>query len=250
MVSFIVIAKEKKKREAYVTEFAKKEAISNFDITTIEKETDTKTTQSIGIETVKLIQKKLFLKPIQSPNKIIVIEDAQLLTPEAQNALLKVLEEPPAHTFIILGTDTKEALLPTIISRCQIIELEEEVKKLSEKTIEELNTFIQNLPELSTGEKLKQAEHLAKDKDKAVVWIENLILLLREQLLNNVILVSEVHLFEPEHQNRRPVSDSGQTRMTTAGYLLILKSFQSLHTLLKTTNVNPRFAIENTFLSL
>src|SRR5690348_588493 len=120
MVSFIVIAKDKKKREAYVKEFAKNENISTFDITIIEKETDSKTTQSIGIDTVKLIQKKLFFKPMKSANKLIVIEDAQLLTPEAQNALLKVLEEPPANTFVMLGTEMKESLLPTILSRCQI----------------------------------------------------------------------------------------------------------------------------------
>lgn len=63
MVSFIVIAKDKKKRETYVKEFASKYTIDIFDITVIEKDTDTKTTQSIGIETVKLIQKKLFLNP-------------------------------------------------------------------------------------------------------------------------------------------------------------------------------------------
>src|SRR6185437_9430791 len=113
---------------------------------------------------------------MKSANKLIVIEDAQLLTPEAQNALLKVLEEPPANTFIILGAETKESLLPTILSRCQIVQVEEESKELSEKTIEELNTFIQNLPELSVGDKLKQAEQLAKDKDKAIVWLENLLL--------------------------------------------------------------------------
>ncbi|SRR6266568_991730 len=251
MVSFIIVAKEKKKREEYAKAFAKKQNIDPFDITLIEKDLTSKpTTQSIGIEVVKQIQKKVFFKPIRSKSKLITIEDAQLLTPEAQNALLKVLEEPPAHTLIFLGTDSKEALLPTIISRCQIIELEEERKRLSEKTIEELNNFIETLPELSIGEKLKQAEQLAKDKDKAIKWIENLILVLRENMLENVILVNEAH----------PGSDSGpaspaSTRgeragMTERDYFNIIKSFQSLHTLLKTTNVNPRFAIEHTLLSL
>ena len=108
MVSFIVIAKEKRKREAYSKEFAKEHVINAFDITIIEKD-ETKV-QSIGIETIKQIHKKIFLKPIKSKEKLIIIEDAQLLTPEAQNALLKVLEEPPAHTFIMLGTERQEAL--------------------------------------------------------------------------------------------------------------------------------------------
>lgn len=239
MVSFIITSKEKKKRQEYIKDYAARNTIDIFDITTIEKDSSVKTTQSIGIETVKLLQKKLFLKPIRSKNKLIVIEDAQLLTPEAQNALLKVLEEPPANTIIILGTETKDALLPTILSRCQIIELEESQKKLSDKTVEELTTFIRSLPELSLGERLKQAEQLAKDKEKAITWIQNLILFVREELLTNVILVNEVH----------PGSDSGP-RMTAIDYLTVIKSFQSLRTLLKTTNVNPRFAIENTLLNL
>lgn len=173
----------------------------------------------------------MFLKPIKSKNKLVIIEDAQLLTPEAQNALLKILEEPPAHTLIFLGTDTQEALLPTILSRCQLIVLEEESKQLSEKTIEELKGFIQNFPELSINERLKEAEQLAKDKEKALTWIENLILVLREKLLKN---------YSSETFDTNDTLDTPGT----------LKKLQSLHTLLKTTNVNPRFAIEHTLLSL
>ena len=61
MVSFIVIAKEKSKRETYVKSFADDQKINLFDITLIEKDAENKTTtQSIGIETVKLIQKNFF----------------------------------------------------------------------------------------------------------------------------------------------------------------------------------------------
>lgn len=223
MVSFIIIAKEKEKRESYREDFAKKHDINIFDISVISKETDTKTsTQSIGIETIKLIQKKLYFKPIKSADKMVVVEEAQLLTPQAQNALLKVLEEPPANTFILLEADSQDALLPTILSRCQIITLAHAQKKLSEKKITELRQFIEVLPNLSIGERLKQAEILAKDKEKALSWIENLILFLREDLLENYALE----------------------------YAQAIRKLQSLHTLLKTTNVNPRFAIEQTFLSL
>jgi DNA polymerase-3 subunit delta' len=225
MVSFIVVAREKKKREEYVRTLALKENIDRFDITVVEKDTSAKaTTQSIGIEAVKLIQKKIFFKPVKSSKKIVMIEDAQLLTPEAQNALLKVLEEPPANTIIIVGSETKETLLPTILSRCQLIELEEEKKKLSDKTIEEITLFLTELPDFSIGDKLKRAELLAKDKEKSLTWIENLILILHENLLK-------------------------ETNIST-NQITIIKSFQSLHTLLRTTNVNPRFAIEHTLLSL
>ncbi|MGH7203347.1 MAG: hypothetical protein ACREHC_02810 [Candidatus Levyibacteriota bacterium] len=230
MVSFIIISKDKKKREEYSKAFTKEHHIHAFDITFLEKDTsDKKTTLSIGIEDIKQLQKKIFLKPIKSKTKAIIIEDAQLLTPEAQNALLKVLEEPPAQTMILLNTTSKEALLPTILSRCQIVELETEPLKLKEKELLELQTFITDLPNLSIGQKLKHAEKLAKDKEKALVWIEKLIIVLREQTINVILNDSE-----------EPLNDN----------LLIIRSFQSLHTILKTTNVNPRFAIEHTLLNL
>lgn len=229
MVSFIVVSVDKKKRAAHVEKLASEQEIDAFDITIIEKDaTDKKTTQSIGIEDVKQMQKKIFLKPIKSKNKAVVIAEAHLLTPEAQNALLKVLEEPPANTLILLNTNTKEALLPTIISRCQVIELENEPMKLKDKDREELQTFLANLPDMTIGEKLKKAEKLAKDKDKALKWIEKLIIVAREQLITSYT----------------------QTNIPLTSHFSLLTSLQSLYTTLKTTNVNVRFAIECTLLSL
>lgn len=240
MVSFVVVSTDRKKREAYGQTFAKEHAISPFDITILERDTsDKKVTQSIGIEDVKQMQKKLFLKPIKSKTKAVIIEEAHLLTPEAQNALLKVLEEPPANTIILLNVNSKEALLPTILSRCQIIELETEPLKLKEKDLTELQNFLEDLPNLTVGAKLKQAEKLGKDKDKALAWIEKLILVAREQTISVILGRSETR--PPESVQ----TDSGQARMTT-----YLRSFQKLHTTLKTTNVNPRFAIEHTLLNI
>jgi len=222
MTSFIVVAKDKNKREEYLQEFYKKYEIDVFDVTIISHENSVKqNAQSIGIEDVKNMQKKIFLKPIKSKNKAVVLQDAQLLTTEAQNSLLKILEEPPDHTMIILLTDSKEALLPTIISRCKVIELQTESLKLSEKEKEELENFLENLPKWGTGECLKKAEVLSKDKQQAIEWIEKFILFLREKILDE------------SYENTET-----------------LRKFQSLHTLLKTTNVNTRFAIETTLLQL
>lgn len=75
---------------------------------------------SIGIEAVRELQQFLKLKlPNNAPWRIIIIPSAQALTIEAQNALLKLLEEPPERTVLILATDSEQALLPTIRSRSQ-----------------------------------------------------------------------------------------------------------------------------------
>ena len=59
----------------------------------------------------------VMIKPYSSPYKIYVIDEAQKLTLQAQNALLKTIEEPPAYAVILLLADNPDALLPTILSR-------------------------------------------------------------------------------------------------------------------------------------
>lgn len=79
---------------------------------------------SISIESVRSMQSGLRLRLPKNMRRVIVIIDAHTMTPEAQNALLKTLEEPPEQTFILLTTDKAEALLPTIRSRLQTIPIQ------------------------------------------------------------------------------------------------------------------------------
>ena len=74
---------------------------------------------SIKIAQIRKLQSDILVKPYKS-YKIYVIDEAQKMTVEAQNALLKTLEEPPKYAIIILITDNKESLLDTIKSRCEI----------------------------------------------------------------------------------------------------------------------------------
>ena len=63
------------------------------------------------------------IKPYCSPHKIYIIADAEMLNPQAQNALLKTIEEPPEYAVIMLLTSNIDALLPTIRSRCVRLDL-------------------------------------------------------------------------------------------------------------------------------
>src|SRR5688572_8756484 len=134
MTSFIVLSSDKDKRNDYLKKFYKKETIDPIDVTVVSIDNSVKqNVQSIGIDDIKFMQKKIFLKPLRSGNKAIVLEDAQLLTTEAQNALLKVLEEPPQKTLIFLSAATDETFLPTILSRCFVINLGETNQTMTEK---------------------------------------------------------------------------------------------------------------------
>ena len=75
---------------------------------------------SIKIAQIRKMQSDILVKPYKS-YKIYVFDQAEKMTVEAQNALLKTLEEPPKYAIIILITNNKESLLDTIKSRCEII---------------------------------------------------------------------------------------------------------------------------------
>ena len=78
---------------------------------------------SIGAIREVVSKLKLTIPGTQPIKRIVLIEDAQLLSIEAQNSLLKVLEEPPAASLFILTVSSKLAVLQTIASRCQAIEI-------------------------------------------------------------------------------------------------------------------------------
>ncbi len=75
---------------------------------------------SIKIAQIRNLQSDIVIKP-HKKYKIYIIDKAEKMTVEAQNALLKTLEEPPEYAIIILIANNKESLLPTIKSRCEII---------------------------------------------------------------------------------------------------------------------------------
>lgn len=75
----------------------------------------------IKIEQIRQMQEKILEKPIVSDKKVYIIDDADLMTKEAQNCLLKTLEEPPKFVVIILVLSNESKILNTIKSRCMRI---------------------------------------------------------------------------------------------------------------------------------
>ena len=80
-------------------------------------------TSTISITQVRDIKSTIFQKPVSGDTKAIIIEEAHLLTHQAQNALLKILEEPPTFALFILEAQNKESILKTILSRLIIVNL-------------------------------------------------------------------------------------------------------------------------------
>jgi len=121
----------------------------------------------LGIAEVRKIKEHFSLKPYQAKGRTVVLEDATKLTIEAQNALLKTLEELPADALFILGADSDSKLLPTVLSRCEIVILEATKLPIESKrdSIASLQSDIERLLESSISERFEYMEKL-KDREE------------------------------------------------------------------------------------
>ncbi len=216
MTSFLILANHSD-ATAYLSTVFAKEQISLFDQIIITPD------GSLGIEDIRKLQKQIAFKPYKSPQKAVVIYAAETITREAQNALLKTLEEPPAQTLIYLISEAQNAFLPTILSRCHLINLKSPEKaSLDEGSFE---ATIIALGNGGVGECLYQAQLLAT-KEKALPWLITAITYFRESLLES------------------------ETPQEHELLINILESFQEAHSVISATNVSPRLVMENLFLSL
>jgi len=164
-----------------------------------------------GIDQIRKINNFLSQKPFSHQSKIVVILETQNLNTESQNALLKNLEEPGLNNYFVLSTNKLKTILPTILSRCQII-------KISEKSKFENKTQIIITGNLSKD--LALSEKLGKDKEGILPLLENELCFYQQSLLKN-----------PDQKTRILIEK-------------IIKAIQMIN-----ANVDPRNALDFIFLA-
>lgn len=117
-----MVAKDKNEAESEIDKIIDKFGVSKFDRLTLGKESRT-----ISVAEIREARQKLHLQPLAGKHQALLIYNAQNLTPEAQNAILKTLEEVPENAVIVLTVPNEHLMLPTIISRCQIVRLKSQI---------------------------------------------------------------------------------------------------------------------------
>jgi len=216
--------------------------------------------KEIQIAQIRDLNWKLYLKPYSAPFKVAILDQAHSMNSEAQNCLLKTLEEPKGKTVLILVAESPELLLPTIVSRCESIKFyqvgQEVIEKylkeqgISEKEIREVSQASQGRPGVAVdfltnpqavkdrAERIKELNNLLKSdlasrfqyakkisessnlKDILNIWLAYF----REELLNGLKL-------------QKPVASLGKLKN-------ILWKIQSTNSLLESTNINTKLALE------
>ena len=140
---------------------------------------------NVKIDQIRQIQSKVFEPPIISNKKVYIIDDADLMTKEAQNCLLKTLEEPPEFVTIILIGSNESNFLSTIKSRCITIKFEDigqkDIKNFLKGNFPQEN-ISDNIIEAANGSIgkaiiLKEKQELYTSIDKIFNNIENLDLI-------------------------------------------------------------------------
>jgi hypothetical protein len=183
--SIIITGNSSEKNELRLSELMRELQGSDTDSTTVSREPSE---LSIGIQTIRTFIRDMKLAPTVSPIHIGVIREAEFLTIEAQNAVLKLLEEPPNRAFVILLTESVSRLLPTILSRCRIIDTGFSIGDYTDGT-SQTGVNIRSLFTARQGETIAMVETLALDRPKALGWIRDLITQVRSNMIANIDVI-------------------------------------------------------------
>jgi hypothetical protein len=177
-----------------------------------------------SIQSIFEIQKSIYLS--SEEEKIVIIKSIDHLSEEAQNALLKITEEPPKNTVLFYISKDEGKILPTLLSRVKIIKLpitnDFYQKRISEKMKETISS--------ADSLKIYLDEFL---EDNPVVFLENLVILLRDQILN---------FFNIEELKITNISGSNNLKNLNQA----LKTLEGV----KYANLNSRLQIENLLLNI
>ncbi len=146
---------------------------------------------SIKVEEIRALEKDISIRPFSGDRKIYIICGAEKMTVAAQNSFLKTLEEPPEYAVIILTTENKEKLLPTIVSRCQTVVFKPTSSSRIEKFLmaqfnesQEEASFIANFSNGVVGRavKLTQSEKFKMLRDETIKAIDTTVMQSKEKI--------------------------------------------------------------------
>lgn len=146
---------------------------------------------SIKVEEIRALEKDIGIRPFSGNRKIYIICQAEKMTVAAQNSFLKTLEEPPEYAVIILTTENKDALLQTIVSRCQTVLFKPtSMRRIEQFLMDEFNetkeeaSFIANFSNGIVGRavNLSQNEKFKSLRDETIKAIDTTIMESKEKV--------------------------------------------------------------------
>ncbi len=213
--------------------------------------------RTIAIEEIRGIKNFVSLSPYIGPYKLVVINDAHLMTTEAQNALLKVLEEPSPSSILILVTANPTSLLPTIVSRCQEIKFLPHSRKIVGEVLKNSGLSKSEagfLSEFSNG-RVGLVTTVIKEKSFGEIKkaVEELIRLIKADINERFIVAQKLS----DEKNKPDLAKKAlywllymRMRINEPKARGILRGLTDLHKIISQPQFNHRLALENFVVSL
>ena len=158
---------------------------------------------SIGEDDIRTqINDTIYIKPYSSSYKIYMVDEAEKMTVQAQNALLKTIEEPPSYAVIILMTTNQEVFLPTILSRCIQLNL----RPLKNHVVSDYLTETMGVPEEKANiyaafarGNLGKAIHLASSEEFSLLFRQVLTLLKNIKEMDIAMLLDSIKKLQEDN---------------------------------------------------
>jgi DNA polymerase-3 subunit delta' len=124
---------------------------------------------AIRITDIRELERKASLRPAMAARKVFILDDADKMTPDAPQAFLKTLEEPPAHTVLILVLSTPRALPATILSRCQPVRFLPGVDTAAADSVENALALVAEVRAKGAEVMFRKTERIDRAKAEALV---------------------------------------------------------------------------------
>ncbi|MDE6747879.1 MAG: DNA polymerase III subunit delta [Lachnospiraceae bacterium] len=239
---------------------------------------------TISVEDIRAqINNDIVIKPYSSPRKVYIMNEGEKMTPQAQNALLKTLEEPPEYAVILILTTNVDSLLPTVLSRCVVLNMkpvpDKKVKEFLMKELEvpdykadicvafargnigkakmlasseefdkvkeEAITLVKYINDMEISEIVKAIKKISEYKFEITDYLDILSVWYRDVLLFKATKDANSMIFRDEIQYIRKVAD----RSTYEGIETIVKALQQAKRRLD-ANVNFDLTMELLLLTI
>lgn len=235
----------------------------------VEEKRGKRRVKDISIDQFQVVFEKIGLYAYQAPYKFLVVERAEKLTATAANSLLKLIEEPPKDTIVVMTASSEEAVLPTIRSRCQRLRFglqktETIVSYLKQHFPDIADEAIQRSADLSHGRIMLAAEYIRKqdELDETERVVQQLRSALRQGIGKGIelaaslsgdkerlIKVMEEWIWYLSRFQIRLATEGADMRMQRKSFE-ILSQLRTTYDRIKGSNANDKLQLESFFVAI
>ncbi|MBR5190487.1 MAG: hypothetical protein IKW34_00455 [Clostridia bacterium] len=136
-----------------------------------------------AVDSVRQIRDDAFVLPNESDSKVYILKNAHNMNDQAQNAILKILEEPPSYVFFIIVTTSRSTMLETVLSRVQTYSLLSDEEKITDKECDAVKSFIKALLNVNELALVEQTAVFLKNNQFAKRVLNLLLEVFRDALV-------------------------------------------------------------------